>query len=205
MFGIDYQYEGALVAMAVHPPAFGLKLKSFDDSQVRTMPGIEAIFEIRTLEDDYERNYFDTDAFTNLVAIVGKSTWEVMNAKKALQVEWEPISDSTFTLDMFGNKREVQVPAGLESTQTHNAKMAEYASKPGKQIRKDGYPEAAFKNAAKIIERSYSCPFLAHNCMEPMNFFAHVTEDSAKLAGPLQAPGFIEGSFAARLGLPIEK
>lgn len=205
LFGIDYQYEGALVAMATHPPAFGMKLKSFDDSKVRTMPGIVDVFEINTLEEGYERNFFDTDAFTNLVAIVGKSTWEVMNAKKALQVEWEPISDSTFTLDMFGNKREVTVPSGLESTEKHNAKMEEFASKPGRQVRKDGNPEAAFKNAAKVIERSYSCPFLAHNCMEPMNFFAHVTDGEAKLAGPLQAPGFIEGTLAARLNLPIEK
>tara|TARA_R110002073_G_scaffold193689_2_gene352644 strand:- start:120 stop:2378 length:2259 start_codon:yes stop_codon:yes gene_type:complete len=205
LFGIDYQYEGALIAMAAHPPAFGMKLKSFDGSSIINMPGIVDVFEINTYEEGYEQNYFDTNTFTNLVVIVGKTTWEVMNAKKALKVEWEPFSESTFNMNMFGNKREVTIPSGLESTEMHNAKMAEYASKPGREVRKDGNPDAAFKNAAKVIERSYSCPFLAHNCMEPMNFFAHVTEDSAKLAGPLQAPGFIEGTLSARLGLPVEK
>ena len=205
LFGVDYQYEGALIAMATHPPAFGLKLKSFDDSQARSMPGIVDIFKIRTLEDDFERNMFDTNAFTELVVVVGKTNWEVMNAKKALKVEWEPITDSKISIDAFGNKREVEVPSGLENSDGHYARMNELASKPGRQVRKDGNPEAAFKNAAKVIERDYTCPFLAHNCMEPMNFFAHVTDDEAKLAGPLQAPSLIEGTLAARLGMPIEK
>lgn len=205
IFGMDYQFEGALIAMATHPPAFGMKLKSFDDSMVRAMPGITDVFEIKTLEDGYERNYFDTNAFTELVVVVGKSTWEVMNAKKALRVEWEPVSDSSFTMDRFGSKVEVTVPGGLESTERHYAKMSEVASRPGKEVRKDGNPEAAFKNAARVIERSYSCPFLAHNCMEPINFFAHVTDEGAKLAGPLQAPALIEGTLSARLGLPVEK
>jgi CO/xanthine dehydrogenase Mo-binding subunit len=41
--------------------------------------------------------------------------------------------------------------------------------------------------------------------MEPMNFFAHVTDDMAVVEGPLQAPEFIEKSLAARLGMPLEK
>ena len=205
LFGLDYQYEGSLVAMVALPPAFGLKLKSFDAAGVRSMPGIVDVFQIKTLEDDYERNYFDTDTFVDLVAIVGKTTWEVMNAKKALQVAWEPISESSFTMDAFGNKQEVTIPAGFESTEAHYARMNDLASKPGKVVRKDGDAEAAFRTASRVIERTYTCPFLAHNCMEPMNFFAHVTEDSARLAGPLQAPSLIEGTLSARLGLPIEK
>ncbi len=205
MFAIDYQYEGALVAMVAHPPAFGMKFKSLDDSDARSMPGIVDVFKIDTYNDDYSRNYFDTNAFAELVAIVGKSTWEVMNAKKRLKVEWEPIAESKLKMDMFGNEREIIVPAGLESTEGHDAQIQKIAGKPGRVARKDGDPDTAFKNAAKVIERSYSCPFLAHNCMEPMNFFAHVTDGEAKLAGPLQAPGFIEGTLAASLGLPIEK
>ncbi len=205
LFGLDYQFEGALIAMVAHPPAFGMRLKTFDEASVRTMPGIVDVFKIATFKDDYARNFFDTSAFTELVAIVGKTTWEVMNAKKALVADWEIAPESTFSMDMFGNKRDVTVPSGLENTELHYEQMIKMASSPATVTRKDGDPDAAFKNAAKIIERSYSCPFLAHNCMEPMNFFAHVTDTEAKLAGPLQAPGFIEGTLAASLGLPIEK
>lgn len=205
LFGVDYQYEGALIAMPVHPPAFGMKLKSYNPDSVRHMPGIVDVFEINSFGEDYDRNYFDTNTFPEVVVIVGKSTWEVLNAKKAIQVEWEPFGESKFTMDQFGNKVEVTIPAGLENSGDHFAQMEKLASRPGKQVRRDGDPEAAFKTAAKVIERSYSCPFLAHNCMEPMNFFAHVTDQGAFLAGPLQAPGFIEGTLAARLGLPLDK
>ncbi|RYE23990.1 MAG: xanthine dehydrogenase family protein molybdopterin-binding subunit, partial [Sphingobacteriaceae bacterium] len=32
LFGLDYKHEGMLIAMVEHPPAFGMKLKSFDAS-----------------------------------------------------------------------------------------------------------------------------------------------------------------------------
>ncbi len=204
MFGLDYKVEGMLIAMIEHPPAFGLKLKSVDDSAARAMPGIKDVFTIKTYNDGFEKAMFDTNAFPELVAIVGNSTWEVMQAKKALKVEWEPAPTSSNTVTFMGNKRTFNYPAGLESSTDHQAMMEVLAAKPGKVVRRNGDPEAAFKKAAKIIERSYSAPHLAHNCMEPMNFFADVKGDKVKVAGPLQAPGFIEPTLAARMGIPVE-
>lgn len=136
--------------------------------------------------------------------VVGNSTWEVMNAKKALRVEWEPFSDHTVVVGGRRGKETVTIPAGLESTAGHLEKMAEWAAKPGNVRRRDGDPESAFKNAATVIERTYTAPFLAHNCMEPMTFFADVTADKAVVAGPIQAPEVIEGTLPARLGMPRE-
>lgn len=204
MFGLDYRKEGTLIAMIAHPPAFGMKLKSVDNSAAKQMPGIKDIFTIKTLEDGFERGGFDTNTFPELAVVVGTSTWEVMNAKKALELEWESFSDHTVTVNGWGGKEEVKIPAGLENTTDHLAKMAELAAKPGKVSRKDGDPEAAFKNAAQVIERTYTAPFLAHNCMEPMNFFAHVEGDKVQLAGPIQGPSVLEQTVSARLGVPIE-
>lgn len=204
LFGIDYQREGMLIAMITHPPAFGMKLSAIDDSEARTMPGIRDIFPIKTFKEDYARQYFDTCTFMDLVAIVGDSTWEVMQAKKALKVEWEPIADSSYTRSRGDSQEVIPIPAGLENTDDHHAKMAEMASGTVNVRRKDGDPEAAFKNAAKVIERTYSAPFLAHNCMEPMNFFAHVTADKAELAGPLQKPEYTEKTLSERIGMPLE-
>jgi len=39
LFGLDHHIDGMLVAMIVHPPAFGQKVKSVDDSASRSMPG----------------------------------------------------------------------------------------------------------------------------------------------------------------------
>src|SRR5688572_14560598 len=79
------------------------------------------------------------------------------------------------------------------------------AKKSTKKLRKDGDPEGAFKKAAKVIERTYTAPFLSHNAMEPVNCFAHVTAEKAELYGPVQAPEFTMQALTARLGIPKEK
>ncbi len=206
LFGIDHQVEGMKYAAIVHPPAFGMKLASFDASSVTSLPGIQDAFAIQLFKEDYVRNFFDTATFPELVAIVGNSTWEVLQAKKSLKATWEKAPESSFSMTGFGGPPyQFKVPSGLESTETHQAKMAEYITKPGNVLRRDGDPEGAFKKAAKIIEKTYTAPFLAHNTMEPVNCFAHVLADKAEIYGPTQAPEFIIGTIASALGLPKEK
>jgi isoquinoline 1-oxidoreductase beta subunit len=206
LFGIDFTKEGMLIAMIVHPPAFGMKLASLKNAEaVKTMPGIRDVFTIQTLKDDYERNGFDTTSWTELAVVAGNTTWEVMQAKKALQVEWAKAEDKQVVVNGWGGKRTVTIPGGLESTEGHRAAMAARAKQPAKVLRKDGDPEAAFAKAAKILERTYSGPFLSHNCMEPVNCFADVRADKAELYGPIQAPELIRNTLVARLGLPKEK
>lgn len=72
IYGMDFYREGMLIAMIQHPPAFGMKLKSFDGSAAKAMPGI-----------------VDVVSFKNNIAVVGKSTWEVKKAREAVKVEWE--------------------------------------------------------------------------------------------------------------------
>ena len=205
LFGIDYEQPGMLIAMVQHPPAFGLKLKSVDAARALKMPGIKAVFPIKVYEEGTERGAFETRTFNELVAVVGTGTWEVMNARKKLSVAWEPMADFREVVNFRGNKREELLPAGLESTAAQLQKMQERSKQPATVLRRDGDPEAAFNNAAQVIERTYTAPFLAHNCMEPMNCFAHVTAENALFVGPLQAPGFAEETLANRFGLPKDK
>jgi CO/xanthine dehydrogenase Mo-binding subunit len=205
LFGVDVQSEGMLYAMITHPPAFGMRLKSFDDSAARAMPGILDIFPMKVLNDDFERQHFDTCTFLEVIAIVGQSTWEVMKAKKALSVEWEPFESYTEDRAFWGQDTQtLTIPAGLESSHDHFGKMETVARSSRKTVRKDGNPEAAFRRAAKVIERTYTAPYLAHNCMEPMNFYADVKANSAELIGPLQKAELTEQTLSSRLGIPLE-
>ena len=205
IFGIDYQMEGMLYAMIHHPPAFGMKLKSYNANGAMKMPGIVDVFTLKLYDEGSDRGAFETRTFNDLLVVVGKSTWEVMNARKNLVAQWEVAPERKEYLNMRGNKVEEITPSGLESTVSQLEKMSEWSKKPAKQIRKDGDPETAFKNAAQIIERTYTAPFLAHNCMEPMNFFAHVTSEKGLFVGPMQAPGIAEQTLANRFGLPADK
>lgn len=205
LFGLDYYKDGMLTAAIAHPP-FGMKVKSVDDTAARSMPGIKDVFVINTIPDSYERNAFDTNAFTELVVVVGNSTWEVMNAKKALKIQWTEAEAKSFSVKGWGGQSHtVTVPKGLESTAGHKAKMEERGKQPGAILRRDGDPEGAFKTAAKVIERTYYAPFLAHNTMEPVNCFAHVTDEKAEIVGPTQAPEFISNTISAATGIPKEK
>ncbi|WP_300023023.1 molybdopterin cofactor-binding domain-containing protein [uncultured Maribacter sp.] len=187
LFGIDIQEEGMLIAMIVHPPAFGLTYKSMNANDVKSMPGIKDVFPIDAYKDDTEKQWSDGGAINKLVAIVGESTWQCMQAKKALNVTWEETS-------------------ALESTKGHDEALTKLLNTSSKKpARKDGDVASAFRKADKVIERTYSAPFLAHNTMEPMNFFADVNGERALLNGPIQTPEFLEKTLASRLGLPVEK
>jgi isoquinoline 1-oxidoreductase beta subunit len=170
MFGLDFHREGMLYAMLQRPPAFGTRIKSVDDAAARAMPGI-----------------IDVVTFKNNVAVVGKSTWEVMKARKALKIAYEK----------DGN---------IESSSDHDRIFKSLLDTGTPTVRrKDGDVEAAFKTAAKVIKSEYQCPFLSHSPMEPMNFFAHVRADGVELVGPTQTPGSARTATAKLLNIPEDK
>ncbi|KPM49777.1 xanthine dehydrogenase family protein molybdopterin-binding subunit [Jiulongibacter sediminis] len=204
LFGLDYQAEGMKIAMILHPPAFGMTLKSFDASQALRMPGIKDVFSFKLFDEDFAMAGFDVRTFNEQIAIVGDSTWQVMNARKKIRAEWTERGDARETRMGRGGSQTVTIPGKLESTNYHFDEMEE-GRKTAKVQRRDGDPETAFKNAAVVIEKTYNAPFLAHNCMEPMNGFADVREDSAIIAGPHQAPGWIEPTLSKVLGIAPDK
>ena len=205
LFGLDYKEDNMLIAMLVHPPAFGMQLKSIDDSETKHMPGVKKVFKMKKHLDQYSLGGLDNDAFNEVAVVVGNSTWEVMQAKKTLKCSWEMAPEKSTEIESWGGKVKVKTPSGLESSDNHYKVFELMSKKESKVVRKDGDPDEMFKNAAKIIERSYTCPFLAHNTLEPMNFFANVTDEKALLVGPIQTPEYMEKSVSKRLGMPLEK
>jgi isoquinoline 1-oxidoreductase subunit beta len=166
LFGIDTKKEGMLVATVIRPP-FGMKLKTYNGDAAKASAGISHVV-----------------TFDNKIAIAGKTTWEVFQARKKIVVEWE--KDKT-----------------VESTADQNALFKELmAAKNGEVKRKDGDVEKAFADAHKIIESEFQCPFLPHNTLEPQNFYAHVQGDKAELIGPTQTPQACQTQVAKALGIP---
>jgi isoquinoline 1-oxidoreductase beta subunit len=205
LFTMDYKHEGMLIAMVIHPPAFGMTLKSFDATEALKMPGIKSVFDIQVYKDGYTRAGFDTRAFNKLIAVVGNSTWEVMNARKKVIVQWMPIETTKEMVAAWGGKKEEITPGGLESTDEHMKQMQAMQLKPGKILRKDGNPEAAFASAKKVLDRTYYAPFLSHNPMEPISCFAHITEENALFVAPIQIPDMMKQNIMANLDIPAEK
>ncbi len=185
LFGIDTRMADMRYAMAVRAPAFGLRLKSFDASKARKIQGIEDIFSITVplVVDGFanSKTIQRRDGDIDMVAIVANSTWAAMQAQKVLDIEW-------------------QVETPLEDSASHDAAMlALLDAKKSSIERSDGNVEARFSEADKVVERTYSAPVLAHNCMEPMNFFAHVTDEQVHVVGPVQTPAWTRSLLAGLL------
>ena len=172
LFGLDYKSEGMVYASVLRPPAFGKKLVSFDDSKARAVNGVIDVIrfgdKIKLLDGK-----IGFTRVTDKIAVIGNSTWAAMKGKKALLAEWAD-------------------EAKLESTEDHDKELFKILD--GNKFdtrRKDGNITKAFAQADKVIEKTYESPFLPHNCMEPMNFYANVTAEKIHLVGPVQTPAWL--------------
>jgi len=172
LFGLDYKSEGMVYASVLRPPAFGKKLVSFDDSKARAVNGVIDVIrfgdKIKLLDGK-----IGFTRVTDKIAVIGNSTWAAMKGKKALLAEWAD-------------------EAKLESTEDHDKELFKILD--GNKFdtrREDGNITKAFAQADKVIEKTYESPFLPHNCMEPMNFYANVTAEKIHLVGPVQTPAWL--------------
>jgi isoquinoline 1-oxidoreductase beta subunit len=68
-----------------------------------------------------------------------------------------------------------------------------------------GSAQSAIANSTKRFSATYSLPFLAHACMEPLACTASVTSTSCEIWAPTQAPGFAAATAAAITGLSLDK
>ncbi|MFT5149610.1 MAG: isoquinoline 1-oxidoreductase beta subunit, partial [Flavobacteriales bacterium] len=125
--------------------------------------------------------------FGNKIAVLADNHWSAMKGTKALKAIWK-------------------VTSKLESTEDHDRILLEMLDGEDMEIqRADGDIKKAFAEADEILDRTYEAPFLPHSCMEPMNFFANVTEDKIELAGPIQTPEGTANQIAEELGRDLSQ
>lgn len=113
------------------------------------------------------------DAFSfmqNNIAVVAGDTYTAMKAIKLVKPEWLATKRAADS-----EKEDIEIKKLLHSSKYD-------------VIQSTGNVDKAFDAADKTLEKVYETPYLPHSCMEPMNFFAHVTDEWIKLAGPIQTP-----------------
>ncbi|MFC2110696.1 molybdopterin cofactor-binding domain-containing protein [Bacteroidota bacterium] len=158
LFGLDYKVPGMLYASVIRPPGFGQKLLSFDSSTAKKIKGVLEVIR-----------------FGNKIAVVGESTWICFMGKREVKAEWS----SNESLENSA-KQDEDLFKLLDGGEVKGEKL--------KPVRVDGNVSESFLNADTVVESTYEAPFLPHNTMEPMNFFANVTADKVHLVGPIQTP-----------------
>ena len=121
------------------------------------------------------------------VAVLAKDTWSAKKGRDALQVEWD--DSKAFKL-------------GSEEI---FARYHELAKSRGAIVRKDGDPDAAFANSARVLRAAYDFPYLAHAAMEPMNCVVRFDKDRCEIWNGEQFQTVDQMKVAALLGLKAEQ
>ncbi len=177
-YGIDSRVPGMLYAVVARCPVFGGKVKTFDATRAKAVPGVR---EVLTIDGTSE-----TPFTAGGVAVVAENSWAAMQGRKALDIAWE------------------EGPAAAESSDSLRAQFLANAAKPGKVVRNDGDADAAIVRAAKKVEAVYEFPFAAHATMEPMNCTVHIQKGRAEAWAPTQAPQWAQDIIAKVAGVPRE-
>ncbi|MEM9761232.1 MAG: molybdopterin cofactor-binding domain-containing protein [Pseudomonadota bacterium] len=136
----DIFRDGMLVAVLARPTRFGGRVASFDASAALAMPGVREVVET-----------------PHGVAVLADTTWQAIQAREALQIDWDDSAAETRSTDAI---------------------MAEYVSlldEPGTAAVDHEDAEAALSGAAKTVEATFEFPFLSHAPMEPMNAVVELT------------------------------
>jgi isoquinoline 1-oxidoreductase beta subunit len=94
-FGMDVKLPGLRVAVVVRSPTFGGKVKSFDESAARAMPGVEDVLQIETG-----------------VAVVATTYWHARQAANVLRVEWDPGPNGSLSTQGIRERYQKAVAAG---------------------------------------------------------------------------------------------
>jgi isoquinoline 1-oxidoreductase beta subunit len=179
VFGLDKQIPGMMYAAVERNPRLRGKVKSFDDTAARKVPGVKHVFKVKM-------GVFST--YREGVAVVADSTWAAIQGKKALKVEWDDTGfEHLNTEDIY--KRQ------LEALQTQE----------GLVFKKQGEPTEIIAKASKKIDVIYETPYQYHACMEPLNCIAHYQDDKLEIWGPIQGPEMVQDFISKEMSFPRDK
>ncbi|HEY7382289.1 MAG TPA: molybdopterin cofactor-binding domain-containing protein [Beijerinckiaceae bacterium] len=121
------------------------------------------------------------------LAVVAEKEWDAIKAADKLKVEW---SDA---------KPPFPTPAEIYD---HIRKT----SVVKRQVETDnGDVDAAFKNAARVIEAEYEWPFQSHAAMGPACAVVEIKGDTATVWTGSQKPHYVRDGVAAMLGMKAEQ
>jgi isoquinoline 1-oxidoreductase beta subunit len=108
IFGLDVNLPGMLTAVVARPPIFGAKVKSFDDSRARSMPGVRKIVQV-----------------PSGIAVIADTFWPAKVARDALRIDWDEGAMQSFsTTEMMQQFRERAKSPGVSVRKEGDASTA---------------------------------------------------------------------------------
>lgn len=123
----------------------------------------------------------------NAVAVLANGYWQAQKGLEALDPIWD-----------LGPRSEYDM-AALENDLENGINRTDLSV-----VREDGDIDAALDYADSVYEQTFSAPYLAHVCMEPMNATAWVRDDGVEIWMPGQGHSLVVDDVSALLGVEKE-
>jgi isoquinoline 1-oxidoreductase beta subunit len=178
MYAVDVQLPNMLYAAAKSCPVWQGDVKSYNLDAIRNMPGVHSVVKF----GGPGRQGHESGG----VAVVADSWWRAKKALDALPIEWDN-----------GAHANVSSQTLMER---HLASMKE----TGVLRSELGNVEEGMGRAVKIIEATYTVPYLNHACMEPGSATAIVTANRVDLWSGTQTPQAVLQGAAREAGVAPE-
>ena len=184
IYGIDVRLPGMKWAAVRTCPVYGGDVKRFDFEPIRNLPGVRSAVRFPIPDPALTRGR----VFSGGVAVVADSWYQARTAIDRMPIEWEiPAAHAAF------------------NTATMHASLIDALDRPGTVRADEGDVDAAFARAAKIVEATYSTPYLPRARMEPGNATVLVTADRVDIWIGDQSPQETRFSAARITGIPEER
>jgi isoquinoline 1-oxidoreductase beta subunit len=166
VYGIDVRVPNMVYAVVRHCPNFGGVLAATP----ATPGGMIAVVPLQ-IKAGTGRGA-DTVGNTNALAVVGSNTWDAWQAAKRLSVTWTlPANVAAMNSAQFLADAQTLMTGGTPF-------VAGAANLPGTLYtveRSTANPITAIVGAAKVVDATYSLPYVAHACMEVLNCTVDLT------------------------------
>lgn len=176
VYGIDVRLPGMVYAALIQSPVHGGRLKRYDASKVKGMPGVLAVV---TVDPDEPRGVammsnaplgYSMTQPRAAVAVIAEHYWQARKAIEALPVEWDDGPGATW-----------------DSTQKiYDAAIAALESDADARTEYVMGDVSGIETAAKRVEQTYLTPYCDQAPLEPLNGTALVTRDRVELWHPAQ-------------------
>lgn len=179
IYGLDVRVPGMVYAAIKHCPAFGgtlAKMPALPSGAIAVAPTSVVAASARGTE---------VTGNVNAVAVVAGNTWDAWQMAKQLRVSWNIPAAST------------AIESGMLQTQAQSL----MGSGTPYIAEKVGDAVTALAGAKKMIDATYSLPYVAHACMEVLNCTVNLTANACEVWAPTQGAGAVAATVAAITGL----
>ena len=174
-YSIDINLPDMVYAAVTRAPITGAVLKKVSENGERNMSGV-----------------IDIVRREHQVAVVAKSYFAALQARKLLEVSWE----KTAPVDSYNSTEAV----------TNNRKVARNIASAGYTWDKQGEAVAKLESAKTVFESEYYTDYMYHAGMEPLNAVVWVKKDgkSAEVWAGTQAPAYTVQTVSEKTGVKLE-